>query len=109
MGTPEEFPSMDSRIYFSHLLSPYWSDIDTRRAGRVRYETYTRGDMDASDRQITMVTDFLAAEEVVNMTGEWMLLASWEDVHPFPHGLSSTEQERVNPHLELVMQLQWNL
>ncbi len=70
LDSPEDFPSMDGDVYFSYLVSPYWSDIDTRRAGSVRYETYSRGDSEASDRQISMVTDFLATEEGVSMTGE---------------------------------------
>ncbi len=92
---------MDGDVYFSYLVAPYWSDIDTRRAGRVRYETYSRGDSEASDGQISTVEDFLAAEESVTMVGEWMMLVSWEDVHPYPHG-TSAELERENPYLDSV-------
>lgn len=82
-------------------MSPYWANIDTRRAGSVRYESYSRGDSEASDRQISKVENFLAEEENVTLVGEWMMLAFWEDVHPFPHG-SSPDLERENPYLELV-------
>lgn len=82
-------------------MAPYWSNIDTRRAGRVRYETYSRGESEASDRQINIVLDFLALEENITMVGEWMMIVSWEDVHPFKHG-TSDELHRDNPYLESV-------
>lgn len=101
LGSPENFPSMDGDVYFSYLVAPYWSNIDTRRAGRVRYEYYNRGDSEISDRQIARVTDFLQVEQNVTIVGEWMLLVSWESVHPYPHGVSAA-LDRENPYLESV-------
>ena len=97
----DNFPSKDAKIYHSHLVAPYWSNIDTRRAGRVRYETYSWGDSEAANQQISMVENFLSVEENVTLAGEWMMLVSWEDVHPYPHG-TSAELERENPYLESV-------
>ena len=104
LESAENFPSSDGKIYYSYLVAPYWSNIDTRRAGRVRYETYSRGDSEAADQQISTVENFLAVEENVTLVGEWMMLVSWEDVHPHPHGISA-ELERENPYLESVRQV----
>ena len=101
LTSSENFPSMDGDVHFGYLVAPYWSGIDTRRAGRVRYETYRRGDSEESDRQMSTVDDFLVAEEGINFASEWMLLASWEDVHPYPHG-DSADLARENPYLESV-------
>ena len=92
---------MEGSVYFSYLLAPYWSDVDTRREGNVRYESYYRGDSPESDQQIGVVEDFLEQEEGVVMEVGWMLLASWEEVHPYPHG-ASADLERQNPYLESV-------
>lgn len=105
LNSPENFPSLDGDVYFGYLVAPYWSNIDTRRAGTVRYETYRRGDSEASDKQMGVVTDFLSDEENIDLVGEWMLLASWENVHPYPHG-DSAELARLNPYLESVWIIQ---
>ena len=100
LDSPQNFPTIEARIYFSYLVAPYWSDVDTRREGRVRYESYYRGDSPESDQQMGMVEDFLEQEEGVVMEVGWMLLASWEEVHP--HG-ASADLERQNPYLESVI------
>ena len=73
---------MDGSIYYSYLAAPYWSNIDTRRSGTVRYESYSQGDSLASDGQLQMVNEFINIEQDPDFEGEWMLLASWENVHP---------------------------
>ena len=99
--SPVNFPSLDGDIHFAYLVSPYWSNVDTRREGRVIYEHYSRGDSDTSDDQIDSVTQFLNDEQDTDFTGEWMMLVSWEKVHPYPHG-ESADLERENPYLESV-------
>ena len=101
LNSPENFPSIDRRVYYSYLVSPYWSDIDTRRVGRVCYEMYRRGDAEASNQRLSAVADFLHDEENVSLVAEWMFLASWESVHPFSHGDASS-LIRENPYLESV-------
>ena len=81
-------------------MAPFWSDVDTGRAGRVRYESYYRGDSSASDQQLATVEQFLLDEEGVEMQGEWMLLAAWENVHEYPHG--SSEEVEENPYYQAV-------
>ena len=95
------FPSMDGNVHFSYLVAPYWSDIDTRRSGTVHYEYYNRGNSTASDQQLDMVRDFIRKERDPSFEGEWMLLAAWENVHPYPHG-ESADLPRENPYLESV-------
>jgi hypothetical protein len=101
LTSPKDFPSMDGDVYFGYLVAPYWSGIDTRRAGTVRYETYRRGDSDDSDGQMSIIDDFITENEEINFVSEWMMLASWEDVHPYPHG-DSARMGRQNPYLESV-------
>ncbi len=97
----QNFPSMNGSVYYSYLASPYWSNIDTRRSGQVRYESYTLGDSSESDDQLEMVDDFINIEQDPGFQGEWMLLVSWEDVHPYPHG-DVAEAERIDPYLDSV-------
>lgn len=98
---PENFPSMDGDVHFSYLVAPYWSNVDTRISGSVEYESYFRGDSEASDQQMSRVEEFLRDEGNVSFNAQWMLLASWENVHPYPHG-DSLELDRENPYLESV-------
>ena len=105
LNTAENFPSQDGDVHFSYLVAPFWSDVDTRRAGTVRYESYYRGDSSASDQRLAIVEQFLLNEEGVEMQGEWMLLAAWENVHPFPHGDIDPADVRVNPYLQSVNQV----
>lgn len=101
INEPENFPSQNGKVYYSYLVAPYWSNIDTRLEGTVRYETYTRSNSPISDQRFEMVEEFLRNEGGVVMQGQWMLLAEWADVHPFPHGTTG-EQEREDPYLEAV-------
>ena len=92
---------MDGTIYFSYIVAPFWSDIDTRLKGRVHYQSYASGDSVASDDRLQIVSQFISSEMGVEFNGSWMLLATWEDVHPFPHGVSE-QLGRLNPYLESV-------
>ena len=46
-------------------------------------------------------------EDDLEFTGSWMIVATWDSVHPFPHG-SSPEQDRADPYLQSVsICMQW--
>ena len=76
------------------MVAPFWSDNDIRRSGSVHYVNITLGDSNHGDELINTVSKFIqhqndeAAEQ--NFTGDWMLIAHWDRVHPYPHGLAST-------------------
>ena len=101
MSFAEIFPSEERNIFFSYLFAPFWSDIDTKLAGSVQYETYKMGDAEESDSRLRRVSRFIRLEQDPNFEGTWMLLANWEDVHPFPHG-ASEELDRQDPYLDSV-------
>ena len=92
----QTFPSLTPSVYYSFLVAPYWSYVDTRLEGEVRYSVFTT----SSDQSgyLLQVSNFINSENGVGFTGEWMLVATWDRVHPFPHG-ESAEEDRVNPYL----------
>ena len=79
-SVPSPFPLED--IY---IVAPFWSDVDTRRDGRVLYEVHQWSNP-SSRSLLTEVSSFLSEQAGVNINGTWMLVAEWEAVHPFPHG-----------------------
>ncbi len=52
---------------------------------------------------ISRVANFINSEQgpesIVN--ANWMLVATWVGVHPFPHG-ASAEEDRLDPYLQRV-------
>ena len=102
---PVPFPSSSARIRLSHLVAPYWSNIDTRLDGHVNYEVHTMGESSMSDGYLERVSSLINSEEDdPHFTGSWMIVATWDSVHPFPHG-SSPQQDRVDPYLQSVSEL----
>ena len=97
LNRPALFPTEQVSSFYAYTVAPYWSDIDTRLNGSVRYQTYSS--VNSSDAQvINTVADFINAENGSISNASWMLVATWEDVHPFPHG-ESAEQDRQDPYL----------
>lgn len=82
-------------------MAPYWSDIDTRLEGDVIYRTFQNGESSSSNQLFNQVTSFINVERDPNFNGNWMLVARWNHVHPFPHG-ASLEQDREDPYLQSV-------
>ena len=100
--SPLPFPSSDATIYFSHLVAPYWSNIDTRLDGHVNYEVHTMGERSTFNDYLGRVSSLINSEEDdPDFIGSWMIVATWDNVHPFPHG-SSHEQDRVDHYLQSV-------
>ena len=83
---PHLFPTENFYIHNSDVVAPFWSDVDTRVAGLVSYETHHRGFNTGSNAVLERVSGFLAAEMGINFTASWMLVAQWDRVHPYPHG-----------------------
>jgi len=70
-------------------VAPYWADHDIRREGNVCYETFERGKSQNDDILLNRVSDFLNLNMSSNFSGSFMILAEWQDVHPYPHGSGS--------------------
>ena len=62
-------------------MAPYWSDNDIRDEGDVCYEVHNED----SDLMRT-ISKFISYKSGNTFVGNWMLLAEWNDVHPYPHG-----------------------
>ena len=82
-------------------MAPYWSNIDTRLDGQVNYEVYVMGESITSGDYLGRVSTLINSEQDPAFTGNWMIVVTWDGVHPFPHG-NSAEQDRVDPYLQSV-------
>lgn len=90
---PEPFPTRQFFVRNTSVVAPFWSDNDIRQNGTVRYEVHTRstGTNSTSGQLLDQVSSFIVNQE--NLTtgsflGQWMLVAEWDEVHPYPHGVS---------------------
>ena len=50
---------------------------------------------------IGTVEALVNSENGTLLNSNWMLVATWENVHPFPHG-ASADQDRQDPYLRSV-------
>lgn len=98
---PGEFPTESASTYYKYIVAPYWSNTDTRMDGQVWYQIYQSGGGGMSDTLLNTVGTFIVNQTGVDFVGNWMLVAKWEGVHPFPHG-RSLAQDRQDPYLEKV-------
>ena len=69
------------------MVAPFWADIDTRGAGSVFYEVHEWGYNRGSNAMLERLSGFISSQKSVNFTASWMLVAQWDRVHPFPHGI----------------------
>ena len=82
---PYAFPSDFSDIASLYLIAPFWSDVDIRREGSVFYEVHTTENA-ASEDLLGDVSAFVSNYTGNDFQGSWMLIAQWDEVHPFPAG-----------------------
>lgn len=90
---PEPFPTSYAPSRSRLVLSPFWSDVDIRKAGTVRYALVTRGtstlgDMIMNNASTYVNSHFIGEDELV-YDPTWVLVAQWDGVHPHPHGSRS--------------------
>ena len=89
-SSPSRFPTSWYWTRNQYVVAPFWSDNDIRRSGSVHYANITLGDSNHGDELINTVSKFIqhqndeAAQQ--SFTGQWMLVAHWDHVHPYPHG-----------------------
>ena len=92
---PNRFPTNYVATRLGHVLSPFWSDIDIRREGTVRYVPITRGSFTLGDTIMNDATSYVNDRFIDDDTppyeATWMLVAQWEGVHPHPHGSDNHE------------------
>ncbi len=75
-------PSTFAPIRQTYLLAPFWSNIDLRRGGSVKYEIYMGSDQSAV-AQLEYISNFIEQREGVPFSGCWMLIVTWLDTRPF--------------------------
>ena len=68
----------------------------------MNYEVHSMGESSSSNDYLERVSSLVNSEEDdPDFIGSWMIVATWDNVHPFPHG-SSPEQDRADPYLQSV-------
>ena len=90
-SSPSRFPTNWYWTRNQYVLAPFWSDNDIRRSGSVRYANITLGDCKHDNNElIETVSRFIRHQHndaaMQNFEGQWMLVANWDCVHPYPHG-----------------------
>lgn len=106
---PQPFPTNALNTRNSYVVAPFWSDNDIRMNGSIRYEVHARvaGPRTRSPQLLDLVSSIIINQR--NLTagsfqGQWMLVAEWNEVHPYPHGNSTFESSsgQLNAFVERV-------
>lgn len=91
---PNRFPTTYIHTREGHVLTPFWTDVDIRREGTVRYVPIVRGSSALGDtimdEATTYVNERLVEDDRV-FAATWLLVAQWDGVHPYPHGADNLE------------------
>ena len=96
------FPTSVASSYYAYVAAPFWSDIDARQEGFIWYEVHDAAESNpVSNTLLSSVNDFIQTEAGVEFEGNLMIVATWDHVHPWPHG-DGTGQELVDPYLQSV-------
>ena len=97
------FPSTLSTVANAYLVAPYWDDVDIRLAGNISYEVHSRSNNNPGSNQLLdQISQFVEDSTGDSFQGDWMLVAEWEEVHPWPHGLDNPIFQIFFPELVLV-------
>eukprot|EP00731_Ephydatia_muelleri_P009511 Em0005g97a len=93
LSSPLLFPSRDVWTQSSYLVAPFWCQSDTRKAGVVSYITLDRTSSDDAAIQslFNNVSSFISKQMMGQFSGSWMLVVTWSDIHPYPHGSYSND------------------
>ena len=95
-SNPSPFPGNYNLRRF-YVVAPYWADHDTRRGGSVLYETFQRGQSSNDNSILNNVNRYLRVNNVTgDFTGTFMILAKWENVHPYSYASDRTFRNQVN-------------
>ena len=97
------FPSSLSTVANAYLVAPYWDDVDIRLAGNISYEVHSRSSNNPGSSQLLdQISQFVEDSTGDSFQGDWMLIAEWEEVHPWPHGFDIPIFQIFFPELVLV-------
>ncbi len=97
------FPTTTLASFYSHVAAPFWSDADARLNGTVWYEVHDAEANNANSNELLdQVSAFIRTEEGVDFAGNLMIVATWDHVHPWPHG-EDPEQDLIDGYLQSVI------
>ena len=88
---PCQFPSNDPLVNSANILAPYWSDNDIRSSGNVSYGSFQYGDSVEGNNLLLYISLYIREfyPNASQFQGNYMIIADWDQVHPFPHGSSN--------------------
>ena len=91
---PERFPTRNFNIRAKGMaIAPFWSDIDIRKSGHIRYATVTFPSVNGVElseqlllNRINRYVGSVILDGDSRFRGTWFLIAHWDKVHQSPHG-----------------------
>ena len=75
--TPSLFSSTSTPNY---LVAPFWADIDTNIHGSISYEVHNTSAGSSSLALLNRVNTFISNQQNTQFSGNWMLVALWNQV-----------------------------
>lgn len=79
-SSPEIFPTTTAEVFWTFIVAPFWSNLDTTQGGNVSWEIHNAT---LSSDDVTRVNDFIHDEYGdMEFNGTWMIIGFWEDVTP---------------------------
>ena len=84
------FPTSNPWSRMGYVVAPFWNDNDIRISGAVRYAVIDGTQGNALLKNISVfIQRNHKSVAAVDFAGVWMLVAHWDNVHPYPHGSPS--------------------
>lgn len=106
---PRQFPSNDPLVSSASILAPYWSDNDIRNDGEISYASFQYADSVEGNHFLGVVDSYIRHfyPNASQFQGNFIIVAEWDWVHPFPHGNSNltnilSRNPSVSDFVELV-------
>lgn len=79
-SSPDLFPTTSAEVFWTFIVAPFWSNLDTSQSGNVSWEIHN---ISLSSDAVTRVNDFIHDEYGdMEFNGTWMIIVFWEDVTP---------------------------
>lgn len=83
----------------AYIVAPFWANNDiSNRVGNITYEVHTA---ETSPSYMMLVSSFISQQKQVKFSGNWMLVAYWNDVPQFGGSLSAVSSNSpsiILPH-----------
>ena len=79
-----DYSSTPFPLEHSFLVAPYWADIVVRGGvGAISYEVHTTRNGQSASPLLSLVNQYVSDHQRTNFTGDWMLIAEWNQVPAF--------------------------